>query len=226
MLENHEGAGPLRLVVWAQGPGGFQQVVHHDVPALASRGAVQISVDRLKPGQEHRYAFYTLDEHGRPLARSREDRDVLRQVVTHAVGTLHRDDGVQPDDRGRRESQQVDPEVRPDAGDRRQDDVVDLAAVGVGDGLGAGQVGIAALVDDVVDLVPTETDLGSDVVWSAVGEFKDRWERGMNNLVGDVQELSGRLGKVVMNYAELDQNGTTTFDGVAAELRGLRVMNP
>lgn len=71
---HHEGAGPLRLVVWAQGPGGFQQVVHHDVPALASRGAVQISVDRLKPGQEHRYAFYTLDEHGRPLARSRVGR--------------------------------------------------------------------------------------------------------------------------------------------------------
>lgn len=81
-------------------------------------------------------------------------------------------------------------------------------------------------VDDVVDLVPTEADLGSDIVWSAVGEFKDRWERGMNNLVGDVQELSGRLGKVVMNYAELDQDGSTTFDGVTAELRGLRVMQP
>lgn len=79
-------------------------------------------------------------------------------------------------------------------------------------------------VDDVVDLVPTQGDLGSDVVWSAAGEFTDRWERGMNNLVGDVNELSGRLGKIVMNYAEFDQAGAATFEGVTTELRGLRVM--
>ena len=36
--------------------------------------------------------------------------------------------------------------------------------------------------NDVEDLVPSEGDLGSSVVWDAVDEFKNRWEEGLNNL--------------------------------------------
>lgn len=66
---------------------------------------------------------------------------------------------------------------------------------------------------DVEDFVPTESACGSSVVWDAVAEFKDRWERGLNDMVGDVEEVSGRLGKVAMTYAEFDQGG---HDALAA----------
>lgn len=77
---------------------------------------------------------------------------------------------------------------------------------------------------DVEDMVPAEGDLGSDVVWEAVEEFKDRWEEGMNNLVGDVEEMAGRLGKIAMNYADFDKAGHTTLAAVADEVRTVRVM--
>lgn len=77
---------------------------------------------------------------------------------------------------------------------------------------------------DVEDLVPSEDDLGSDVVWDAVAEFKDRWEEGMNNLCHDVEEMAGRLGKIAMNYAELDKEGQDAMSRVKATVAGVRVM--
>ena len=74
---------------------------------------------------------------------------------------------------------------------------------------------------DVEDLVPTEGMLGSAVVWDAVAEFKDRWELGLNNLVGDVEEMAGRLGQVATNYAQFDVDGRDRATGLAADLRGL-----
>jgi hypothetical protein len=64
---------------------------------------------------------------------------------------------------------------------------------------------------DVEDFVPTEQACGSSVVWDAVAEFKDRWELGVNELVGDVEEISGRLGKVAMAYADFDEKGYQTL---------------
>lgn len=61
--------------------------------------------------------------------------------------------------------------------------------------------------NDIGDFVPNREALGSEIVWSAVDEFQDRWERGINDLVGDVEEVSGRLGKVAMNYVEFDKAG-------------------
>ena len=72
---------------------------------------------------------------------------------------------------------------------------------------------------DVEDLVPTESSLGSDVVWGAVKEFKDRWERGMNHLVGDVEEISGRLSQVAGNYAEFDADGAKAMEAVTGRVR-------
>lgn len=76
---------------------------------------------------------------------------------------------------------------------------------------------------DVEDLVPREGDLGDDDVWGAVEEFKDRWERGMNDLVGDVEEIAGRLGKIAMKYAEFDKAGNATLTKVAADVRSVKV---
>lgn len=77
---------------------------------------------------------------------------------------------------------------------------------------------------DVEDLVPSEGALGSSVVWDAVAEFKDRWEEGMNNLVHDVEEMAGRLGKIALNYYELDQRGLESLTATAATVAEVEVM--
>ena len=77
---------------------------------------------------------------------------------------------------------------------------------------------------DVEDLVPEKGDLGSDTVWDAVDEFKDRWERGMNNLVGDIEEAGSRLAKIASNYAKFDQEGNAKLAGVAEDLGGFSLM--
>lgn len=80
--------------------------------------------------------------------------------------------------------------------------------------------------NDVEDLVPSEDSLGSDVVWSAVDEFKNRWEEGLNNLMHDVEEMAGRLGKIAMNYYEADQSGFEALHAVAGRVADVRVMGP
>ena len=80
--------------------------------------------------------------------------------------------------------------------------------------------------DDVEDLVPSEGDLGSGVVWDAVDEFKNRWEEGLNNLCHDVEEMAGRLGKIAMNYFETDKAGYDGLHGVAASVADVRIMGP
>jgi hypothetical protein len=77
---------------------------------------------------------------------------------------------------------------------------------------------------DVEDLVPSEGDLGSSVVWDAVDEFKNRWEEGVNNLCKDVEEMSGRLGKIAMNYFESDQEGLEELQGVAGRIGSVSIM--
>lgn len=77
---------------------------------------------------------------------------------------------------------------------------------------------------DVEDLVPTRDDLGSDVVWDAVEEFKNRWEEGVNNLCQDVEEMAGRLGKIAMNYYEVDRAGYDTLHAVTERVAGVEVM--
>lgn len=77
---------------------------------------------------------------------------------------------------------------------------------------------------DVEDLVPTEGALGSDTVWSAVEEFKDRWERGTRDMVRDIEEVSGRLGKIAMNYGEYEKNGSTKLSGIVGEVSGVSIV--
>ena len=75
---------------------------------------------------------------------------------------------------------------------------------------------------DVNDYVPTEAALACDTVWSAVDEFQDRWERGINARTDDISEVSGRLAKVAANYAEYVQRSAETM----AHLRGIMASLP
>jgi len=96
--------------------------------------------------------------------------------------------------------------------------------------LGAAAQGLSETVQlfkdrDVEDLVPTRDALGSDVVWAAVDEFKNRWEEGVNNLCHDVEEMAGRLGKIAMNYHESDRTGFEALQAVATEVARVSVMD-
>ena len=100
---------------------------------------------------------------------------------------------------------------------------VDLAS------LGAAAQGLTETIqlfkdNDVEDLVPTEDDLGSSVVWEAVDEFKNRWEEGMNNLCQDVEEMAGRLGKIAMNYYETDRAGYDSLSALKSSIAAVKVL--
>ena len=77
---------------------------------------------------------------------------------------------------------------------------------------------------DVEDLVPSKGDVGSDVVWDALDEFKNRWEEGVNNLCQDVEEMSGRLGKIAMNYFETDKAGYDSLSALKGTIASFQVM--
>jgi hypothetical protein len=77
---------------------------------------------------------------------------------------------------------------------------------------------------DAEDLVPTEDELGNDVVWSACDEFQERWDDGMNNLTKDAEEAAGRLGKIASNYASFDADAAEKMSGVTGEITGFQLM--
>jgi hypothetical protein len=78
--------------------------------------------------------------------------------------------------------------------------------------------------NDVEDLVPGKDDVGSDVVWDALDEFKNRWEEGVNNLCQDVEEMSGRLGKIAMNYFDTDKAGYDALSALKGTIAAIKVM--
>ncbi len=95
--------------------------------------------------------------------------------------------------------------------------------------LGKAAQGLAETVQlfkdkDVEDLVPSEDDLGSEIVWDAVDEFKNRWEEGVNNLCKDVEEMAGRIGKIAMNYYDTDEGGYDALHAVATRFTDLKIM--
>ncbi|MFZ5870172.1 MAG: hypothetical protein ACOYXW_06560 [Actinomycetota bacterium] len=62
---------------------------------------------------------------------------------------------------------------------------------------------------------------GSDDLASALDEFDDRWERGVNNLMGDVAEIGGRLGETAMEYLETERRVAARFAALGAQLEQL-----
>ena len=55
---------------------------------------------------------------------------------------------------------------------------------------------------DVEDYVPTESALGHAKLQESVNDFQDRWERAINSMTKDLEEISARLSKVAFNYIE------------------------
>lgn len=76
---------------------------------------------------------------------------------------------------------------------------------------------------DVVDFLPSEDAVANDTVWDAVSEFENRWEQGANNLVEDIQEVSGRLAQVAGNYAQLEQEGYDALSPLKADISSLQL---
>ena len=48
---------------------------------------------------------------------------------------------------------------------------------------------------DVEDYVPTESALGHAKLQESVNDFQDRWERAINSMTKDLEEISARLSK-------------------------------
>ena len=74
---------------------------------------------------------------------------------------------------------------------------------------------------DVEDYVPTEDALATVVVWDAVDEFQDRWERTINSMTEDIEEVAGRLGKVASNYAEYNSSAEEEMNTVKSAAESL-----
>ena len=77
---------------------------------------------------------------------------------------------------------------------------------------------------DVDDLVPSESDVGHEAVWSALDEFQDRWEEGVNNLCHDVEEMAGRLARIAMNYFETDKSGYDALSALTSTIASVKVL--
>ncbi|WP_240322806.1 hypothetical protein [Austwickia chelonae] len=67
--------------------------------------------------------------------------------------------------------------------------------------------------NDVVDLVPMDSDVCHPVVWEALSEFMNRWEISIVSMTDDVAEISGRLSKVAATYAQFDAEGAARLKG-------------
>lgn len=76
---------------------------------------------------------------------------------------------------------------------------------------------------DVEDLIPDEGAVGHSAVWDALDEFQERWERGTQNMLEDVEEVGGRLAKITMNYLEYEQNAGKLLQPLEGQFQALRI---
>jgi len=77
--------------------------------------------------------------------------------------------------------------------------------------------------NDVSDLIPVESDVSNGTLWDALDEFQERWERGTKNMLEDVEESGGRLGKIVMNYLEYEQNASKALEQLKGEFAARKI---
>jgi len=77
--------------------------------------------------------------------------------------------------------------------------------------------------NDVSDLIPVESDVSNGTLWDALDEFQERWERGTKNMLEDVEESGGRLGKIVMNYLEYEQSASKPLEELEGEFASLKI---
>jgi uncharacterized protein YukE len=85
------------------------------------------------------------------------------------------------------------------------------AAIGVGDAV------TAAGEQRVEDLDVDEAAFGHGALGSTSQDFCDRWQRGVDNLLKDGQELARRLGESATTYLDTEQRNT---DGFTAAVGG------
>lgn len=66
----------------------------------------------------------------------------------------------------------------------------------------------------VSDIAPDTSSFGHDGLGSMVSDFCDRWQRGVNNLATDSQQIASRLADNVNAYDHVEQTLKGTFNGI------------
>lgn len=66
----------------------------------------------------------------------------------------------------------------------------------------------------VSDIPHDSSAIGNDDLASALSDFLNRWQRGVDNLAKDGQEISTRLTANVNAYTRVEQGLTDRFHGI------------
>lgn len=85
------------------------------------------------------------------------------------------------------------------------------AAVGVGDAM------TAAGEQRVEDLDVDEAAFGHGALGGTSKDFCERWQRGVDNLLEDGQELAKRLGESATTYLDAEQRNSDGFTAAGGE---------
>jgi hypothetical protein len=72
----------------------------------------------------------------------------------------------------------------------------------------------------VSDLAGVAGDYGHADLASTAADFCSRWERGVENLAKDGQQVSDRLSMSVQAYLQVDQGAKGMFDGILTRTTG------
>ncbi|MFG2399171.1 hypothetical protein [Streptomyces lydicus] len=72
-------------------------------------------------------------------------------------------------------------------------------------------------IKKVSDIAHEETEVGHQQLASTLSDFLDRWQRGVDNLAKDGQEIATRLTATVNAYHRVEEHTHKQFHGI---LRG------
>lgn len=84
-------------------------------------------------------------------------------------------------------------------------------------------------VDDVLgqlaekkvnDIAPDTSSFGHEALGSVVSDFCDRWQRGVDNLATDAQQIASRLTDNVKAYDHVEQALKGAFNGILQSSSG------
>ena len=73
----------------------------------------------------------------------------------------------------------------------------------------------------VSDIAPDSSAYGHDALGDIVSDFCGRWQRGVDNLAKDAQEVGGRLENNVHAYDHVERALKERFDGILSSPSGL-----
>lgn len=72
----------------------------------------------------------------------------------------------------------------------------------------------------VGDIDAPSDAFGHDRLAETVADFCDRWNEGVNNLVEDAEEISGRLAQCLQDYRQTDEAAQAHFEGIIQSSTG------